>query len=537
MTEEKEFIFWSDAKAHEIISRKKYRYLEKEIPEFKQYVVKSSASISGVLHIGRMSDTVRGEAVVRSLRDLGKDAKLIWVAEDMDPLRKIPSGIPESFREYIGMPVSRIPDPFGCHKTYAEHFVSDYFEVLEQFVGVEIDIYFMSEEYKKGNFNYEIKKLIENRDVILEILNKYREKKLETFNPYQPICENCGKIITTKTIKIDNGKIYYRCEDYKFEKETAKGCGHEGVADPFKGNGKLVWKSEWAAQWHRFKVVSEGAGKEYIVPGSAFWINAEICERVLDFPAPVPIFYEHILIDGAKMSASVGNVVYPREWLEVAPPELLRFFFFKKIMKSRSFSWKDLPRLYDDYDKHAKVYFGMEKAENEKEEKHMKRLYEMSQVKEIKPYVPLPFSHALMLVQIFPNDNAIIESLKRSNHYREELHEYIMERINYARNYANKYLDRKINLLQDASLVKNKIDEEQRKFLRKFAEWLDHNRKASIDEIHNAIYQVARECGLNTKKAFKAIYLSLLNTTFGPRAASLIASLERDFIVKRFREV
>ncbi len=537
MQEEKDFLFWSDAKAREIISRKKYKYLDKEVPEFSEYVVKSSASISGVLHIGRMSDTVRGEAVVRSLIDLGKDAKLIWVAEDMDPLRKIPSGIPERFREYIGMPVSRIPDPFGCHKSYAEHFVSDYFEVLEKFVGVEIDVYFMSEEYKKGNFNYEIRKLIENREKILEILNKYREKKLESFNPYQPICENCGKIITTRALKIENGKIYYKCEDYMFEKEIAKGCGYEGVADPLNGEGKLVWKSEWAAQWHRFKVASEGAGKEYIVPGSAFWINAEICEKILDFPSPVPIFYEHILIDGAKMSASVGNVIYPREWLEVAPPELLRFFFFKKIMKSRNFSWKVLPRLYDDYDRHARVYFGMEKAENEKEERHMKRLYEMSQVREIKPYIPVPFSHALMLVQIFPNEDAIIESLKRSNHYVEELHEYIIERINYARRYAEKFLEKKISLLKDPSLVKDKIDDEQRDFLRKFADWLKSNRNASIEEIHNMIYDIARKCKISTKKAFKAIYLSLLNTTFGPRAASLIASLDRDFVVKRFKEI
>ena len=68
---------------------------------------------------------------------------------------------------------------------------------------------------------------------------------------------------------------------------------------------------------------------------SAWWVNAEICEKVLDFPMPVPIFYEYLIIDNQKMSASVGNVVYPRDWLEIARPELLRYFYNKRLMKTR----------------------------------------------------------------------------------------------------------------------------------------------------------------------------------------------------------
>ena len=69
----------------------KFQYLDKTAPKFDLFTVKTSASLSGVLHIGRLSDTIRGESVYRALKDAGVSAKLIWVAEDMDPLRKVGS--------------------------------------------------------------------------------------------------------------------------------------------------------------------------------------------------------------------------------------------------------------------------------------------------------------------------------------------------------------------------------------------------------------------------------------------------------------
>ena len=116
-------IFWADQKAEEIISRRKFKYVDKEIPNFEEYTIKTSASISGVLHIGRLSDSIRGDSVCKALLERGFKARLIWVAEDMDPLRKIPEGVPKDYEEYIGMPVSDIPDPWGCHKSYSEHHI------------------------------------------------------------------------------------------------------------------------------------------------------------------------------------------------------------------------------------------------------------------------------------------------------------------------------------------------------------------------------------------------------------------------------
>ena len=72
--EEEHSLFWADQLADEIISRKGFRYIDKPVPKFKKFVVKTSASLSGVLHIGRLSDTIRGETVYRALKDAGQQA-------------------------------------------------------------------------------------------------------------------------------------------------------------------------------------------------------------------------------------------------------------------------------------------------------------------------------------------------------------------------------------------------------------------------------------------------------------------------------
>jgi lysyl-tRNA synthetase class 1 len=531
-----EGLFWADQKASDVVNRK-FHYLKKDAPEQKEYVVKTSASISGVLHIGRLSDSIRGDSVVRALKDAGRNAKLIWVAEDMDPLRKVPGGVPADYEQYIGMPVVNIPDPDGCHKSYAEHHTSAYMEVFEEFVSSKITRYSMSEEYKKGSFNPYIKAMLENLDTVIEIQNKYRENSLaEGWSPFTPICTNCGRIITPRLKKFDGRIAAYKCEDYSFETTTARGCGHEGEMDPLKDPGKLMWKGEWAAQWAHWQVSAEGAGKEYVVPSSAWWVNAEILENIHGLPMPVPIFYEHIMIDGEKMSASVGNVVYPKDWLKVAPANILRFFYNKKLMKTRSFSFSELPKLYDDYDMHARVYSGTQEMQNEKECAHMKRLYEISQSGALEIASPLPFSHASMVSQIFTDDESVVASLKRSGHYDKNSHEQITQRLSLARNWAEKYApdESKINLDIDVEKIREGLDDSQKAFLLELADWL-LEKDWSSDEIHERIYETAKGMDLPLKEAFAAIYMAIMGAKRGPRASTFIASLDKNWVVRRFK--
>lgn len=521
-----EKIFWADQLADKIINRKKFFYIEKPIPKFKEYTVKTSASISGVLHIGRLSDTIRGSSVYKALEDAGVKSKLIWVAEDMDPLRKVPEGVPKGYEEYIGMPVTDIPDPEGCHKSYAEHHKEQYFRVLDEFVFSDMQKFSMRQEYKKGSFNPFIKKIIDDIEKVVEIQNKYRREPLpDTYTPWTPICESCGKIVTARALGFEKGKVHYICKDYAFEKTRAKGCGFEGSADPMSGNGKLMWKGEWASQWALWKVCSEGAGKEYQVPGSAWWVNGELVEKVLDFPMPQPIFYEHIIIDGVKMSASLGNVVYPEDWLGVATPELLRFYYNKRLMKTRSFSWKDLPNLYEDFDFHNNVYFGNIKIDNEKELKHIKRLYEMSVEKPQKP-IKVSFSHAAVLAQVFDNDTDVVESLKKTGHYQPKLERQGLLRVHKARAWVKRYAPPEQRFEVQKEVPKDlKLSQKEKKALKKVLKILKENKDITEEQLFKEFYNICKEINLEPKHFFKAGYKVLLNKDRGPRLAHFLLAL------------
>ena len=531
-------LFWADQLAKQIISRKKFHYINAEIPKFKEYTVKTSASLSGVLHIGRLSDTIRSESVVIALKDAGVKTRFIWVAENMDPLRKVPKGVPDNFEKHIGTPVTDIPDPENCHNSYAEHHTEEYFKVVDEFVTTKMEKFSMREEYKKGNFNQFIKRILGKIEEVREIQNRYRTNQLKkNWSPWTPICENCGKIVTTHVTSFEDGIAAYVCRDYEFETTTAKGCGFKGENNPLKGNGKLLWKSEWAAQWARWQVVSEGAGKEYQVPNSAWWINGEIVEKVLDFPMPVPIFYEHIMIDNQKMSASVGNVIYPKDWLEVAPPELLRLFYNKRLMTTRSFSWKDLPNLYDEYDQISKIYFGDENIENKKEEAHNKRLFEVSHGKEIKKPIDLSFSHAAVIAQTFPNDEDAVKSMEKTDHYDKKEHHSIFERLQNAKIWLKKYAPDDMKFEVQNHVAKNiQLTAKEKKALRIIAELLEE-KEYDEKSLFNEFYNVSKELDLKPQDFFKCAYKVLLNKERGPKLAPFILALGKEKVVKLFEEV
>ena len=81
--------------------------------------VESGIGASGIPHIGSLGDAVRAYGVSLALTNIGYNSKLVAYADDMDGLRKIPSGLPSWLKDYLGKPVSNIPDPSGdCHESF-----------------------------------------------------------------------------------------------------------------------------------------------------------------------------------------------------------------------------------------------------------------------------------------------------------------------------------------------------------------------------------------------------------------------------------
>ncbi|PSH02226.1 MAG: hypothetical protein BRC26_01630, partial [Nanohaloarchaea archaeon QH_8_44_6] len=115
-------VFWSDQLAFGVT---------RKFPDRDVYVCASGISPSGTVHAGNFREIVTTDFVVKSLDNMDEKVRFIYSWDDYDRFRKVPENVPDEWEQYIGLPLSKVPDPEGCHESYAEHFESKLEEQLE----------------------------------------------------------------------------------------------------------------------------------------------------------------------------------------------------------------------------------------------------------------------------------------------------------------------------------------------------------------------------------------------------------------------
>jgi lysyl-tRNA synthetase class 1 len=196
-------------------------------------------------------------------------------------------------------------------------------------------------------------------------------------------------------------------------------------------------------------------------------------------------------------------------------------------MKTRSFSWKYLPNLHDEFDKCAKIYHGLEKLGSKKEEMHMKRLYEMSQVGDTLPYIPVSYSHAAMLAQILDDEDKIMEALKKTSHYEEGLRDLILERVKHAGKWAEKYAPPEYRIEIKESVderIMKEMPENIKKALVEIGNELVSNKYNNEDEIMILFRSVANKHDISVRDLFEVFYRCVMGKERGPKASTLVLS-------------
>ena len=79
------------------------------------------------------------------------------------------------------------------------------------------------------------------------------------------------------------------------------------------------------------------------------------------------------------------------------------------------------------------------------------------------------------------------------------------------------------------------LADEQKAFLGDLANLLEEKEFNSAESLHDEMYEILNAHGLKPQKAFQAVYKMILGQKQGPKAASFILSLDKDFVVKRLR--
>ncbi|NVM54961.1 MAG: lysine--tRNA ligase [Candidatus Helarchaeota archaeon] len=583
--------FWADDLADSIIQRQSYNYLKKPFPILKEHTIKSSTSISGVPHIGNACDVFRAEAVVKALRDAGKKVQFIWVAENMDPLRKVPAGIPDKFEAFLGRPVAELPCPEDCCRNYSEHFVNLFIDSLRDHFGVKLKVLYMDQIYSSGQLYPLIKAALDKIDHLREIINLYRDTPLpENWIPWKPICKNCGKIITTRMMGRDGNEILYSCEDYAFKHRKIEGCHHEGVSDIRKGYGKLLWRVEWASQWALWKISFEPFGKEHGVNcphitgkprigAGSFWVAGNITEEIFEWPEPCPTKspntlqpYEYVLVGNQKMSASMGNTIATWDWPTFSSPEALKLFFLRKpksqsnIMASLKINKKyklidvdlDIPKLIDDLIDYSKLFYDYD-AQNVVTKLNIeinkidmyKRLYKLCQVEEKSPpQIPKTLPSATLL-EIIPLEKIIgkpnlvqkaFEMAKKIFHVNqldEKEKKAIQLSLERTQTYLQTYAPdkKKFEIAEKISPeIQNQIKPTEYEALKIFIDRFERNEwdERSLEQ---EIYTIGKQILQSGKKMFQLLYKILLGKKSGPRLAPLLLTIEKSWIITRFNEI
>jgi lysyl-tRNA synthetase, class I len=502
---------WLDKVAHETIQR------EKELGRKLSLVrVESGLGASGLPHIGSVGDAIRSYGVKLALETAGFKSELIAYSDDFDGLRKVPSGFPSWLKEYISHPVSRIPDPFDCHSSYAEHVGSLLRESLDK-LGVEYRFQSGSEAYRLGLLNDQIRTILSHSKSIGKKINELvGQSKYEETLPYTPVCKQCERIYTTQALSFSPKRdtVHYRCQGTKLGEKFVKGCGYEGDVKITDGEGKLMWKVEFAARWAAFDIRFEAYGKELT---DSVKINDWVANKVLGYPPPYHARYE-LFQDksGRKISKSVGNLVTPPEWLDFASPESLRLLMYKRIVGARSVSLGDIPVYMDDFDDLEEYYFSKRRDPNKLKDARLRGLYEYTMLlkQPTAKGVHVPYRLLAQLASVAPEGALEEFVVKRLASYGmvTEPSPDLSKRIRWATKWAKRE--------GGPSAKAPQLSPTARKAVGEFARSLLEAKGA--EAIQNAAFESAKRNGLMPGEFFPAVYAILLGSARGPRLGPYI---------------
>lgn len=296
---------------------------------------------SGLPHIGTFGEVVRTKYVMKALSCLAPDIqmRLFVFSDDRDALRKVPENIPNpgDMRQYIGRPVTNIPDPFGCHESFGLHNNEKLKEFLNSF-GFEYEFQSATSWYNSGKYNEILVKILQNYEEILDVmLPSLREERASSYSPFLPLCPDTGKVLQSSIEEYDkqNHTITYKNVDGKFVTVSIK-----------DGKCKLQWKVDWAARWALFGVDYEMAGKDLI---DSVKLSSKIC-TILQGTPPDGFNYELFLDEeGRKISKSKGNGLSVDDWLKYAPCESLAQFMYLSPRSAKKLYFDVIPKQMDDY--------------------------------------------------------------------------------------------------------------------------------------------------------------------------------------------
>ncbi|MBP6363994.1 MAG: lysine--tRNA ligase [Novosphingobium sp.] len=295
---------------------------------------------SGLPHIGTFQEVLRTTLVRRAYEVLsgGAPTRLVAFSDDMDGLRKVPDNIENRavLDANLHKPLTRIPDPFGTHESFAHHNNAMLRQFLDRF-GFDYEFISSSDLYNSGQFDEALKGVLRNWQAIMDImLPTLRAERAATYSPILPISETTGAVLQVPVTVLDAEAGIVRFEE----------DGRTIEQSILGGKSKLQWKVDWAMRWTALGVDYEMCGKDLT---DSVRESGKIT-RALGGRPPEGMIYELFLdANGEKISKSKGNGLTIDEWLTYGSEESLGFYIYREPKSAKSLHVGIIPRAVDEY--------------------------------------------------------------------------------------------------------------------------------------------------------------------------------------------
>jgi lysyl-tRNA synthetase class 1 len=506
---------WPFEEARKIVARLKKRPKDEVIFE-------TGYGPSGLPHIGTFGEVARTSMVRHAFRVLTGDSvktRLIAFSDDMDGLRKVPDNVPnrEMLTQHLNLPLTKVPDPFGTHRSFGEHNNARLRAFLDHF-GFDYEFLSSTQCYTSGRFDDALLKVLARFEKVMAImLPSLREERAQSYSPFLPISPRTGAVLQVPVIAHDAnaGTITYEDPDTK-EHVTTLVTG---------GRCKLQWKPDWAMRWVALGVDYEMAGKDLI---DSVKLSGEIC-RALDGMPPEGFNYELFLDEhGQKISKSKGNGLTIEEWLRYASPESLSLFMYREPKAAKRLYFDVIPRHVDEY---AQFLDGYERQGPK--ERLANPVWHIHSGKPPKADNPVPFAMLLSLVTASNAENA--DTLWGFiGRYRpgvtRQTHPHLAALVDYAINYYRDFVAPAKKFREPGEAERAALTD-----LRDALSQLPAD--ADPQAIQDVVYEIGRrEPFLDHKKKakdgkpgvsldwFNMLYQVLLGQEKGPRFGSFVAA-------------
>ena len=465
---------------------------------------------SGLPHIGTFNEVLRTTMVRHAFETLSDvPTRLIAFSDDMDGLRKVPDNVPNKamLTEYLGKPLTRIPDPFGTHDSFAAHNNAMLREFLDRY-GFEYEFVSSTDYYTGGTFDEALRGVLRNYKAVMDImLPTLRAERQATYSPVLPISPKSGIVLQVPVEVIDAEAGLIAFED------TSVPGGERIEQTILGGKAKLQWKVDWAMRWVALGVDYEMAGKDLIDSV----IQSGKIARALGGRPPEGFNYEMFLDEkGEKISKSKGNGLSIDDWLTYGPDESLAFYIYREPKKAKSLHLGLIPRAVDDYWQFRGNYAGQPV-----EQRLGNPVHHIHNGPPPEETLPVTFGLLLNLVAVMGGDATRDQVWGYLGNYVADAspakYPALDQLIDYALAYARDFVA--------PTLVRRAPEGVEVEALKRLdTDLAALPAGAPVEDIQNIVYEIGKTGGFaELRDWFKALYETLLGSSQGPRMGSFIA--------------